>query len=44
MLFRSADIVSLPPSARRRRTDTEAKPDTAPPQEPAIPDMAFDDR
>ncbi len=38
----AADVVNLPPSARRRKPD--GKLDAAAPHEPAIPDMAFDDR
>jgi acetyl-CoA carboxylase carboxyl transferase subunit beta len=38
----AADVVNLPPSARRRKPD--GKLDAVAPHEPAIPDMAFDDR
>ena len=39
----AADVVNLPPSARRRKTDAKAEAE-ATPAGPAIPDMAFDDR
>ena len=41
----AADVVSLSPTARRRKTDLETKLEaSAPAPEPTIPDMAFDDR
>ncbi|MBM3513870.1 MAG: acetyl-CoA carboxylase carboxyltransferase subunit beta [Alphaproteobacteria bacterium] len=39
----AADVVALAPSARRRKVDGKPETDTSRP-EPAIPDMAFDER